>query len=171
MNTIEIKSAYVKGGRVYDAIVRVQVSNGIGYHILGLPDAAVKETLLRVVTALQACGYRTPGKKIVITVEPVEEVKANFSCFDLPVAVGLLLATGQVSFGCDATLYGEVALDGGLRAAGGEREVIERAREENGLVVCSIDGCRQVYSNKNLIGFGGLRHLVSYSETCNLMKI
>ena len=57
-NTItkEVRSAFVKGGGVHNATVRVQVSDGIGYHIIGLPDNAVKESLLRVITALQSIG-------------------------------------------------------------------------------------------------------------------
>lgn len=170
-NIASIKSAYVSGGKVHDVTVRVQVSDGIGYHIIGLSDAAVRETLLRVITALQSTGGHVPGKKVVICVEPVEEIKANFSCFDLPIAVAILLATGQVSFKHDATIYGALALDGKLLAAGGEASVIDRARFEKGLFVGSCDGCRGVYSNRNLIGFESLRHLVSYAETCNLLPL
>ena len=173
-NTItkEVRSAFVKGGGVHNATVRVQVSDGIGYHIIGLPDNAVKESLLRVITALQSIGARVPGKKVVITVEPVEEIKANFSCFDLPIAVGILLASGQTSFEhAGAIIYGALAIDGSLRAAGCEASVIDRARFEKGLFVGSCDGCRGVYSNRNLIGFESLRHLVSYAETCNLLPL
>lgn len=168
-NIASIKSAYVSGGKVHDVTVRVQVSDGIGYHIIGLPDAAVRETLLRVITALQSTGGHVPGKKVVICVEPVEEIKANFSCFDLPIAVAILLATGQVSFKHDATIYGALALDGKLLAAGGELEVLEAVREAHGLFVSSIDGLRPVTSNRRLIGFESLRHLTSYAETCNLL--
>ena len=50
--------------------VEVNISNGIGIHLVGLPDAAVKESLLRTVTALQTLGFHIPGKKIVINLAP-----------------------------------------------------------------------------------------------------
>ena len=48
------------------------VTQGIGIHLVGLADAAVKESLLRTVTALQAFGYRIPGKKIIINLAPAD---------------------------------------------------------------------------------------------------
>lgn len=166
-----IKSAFVKDGRVREVTVSVQVGDGIGYHIIGLPDTAVKETLLRVLTALQASDYRVPGKKVVICVEPLEEVKGNFSCFDLPIAAALLEVTAQASFMYDdgVIVYGELSIDGRLRAAGGEREVIEHVRgEKGGLFAGSADGCQQETTNRALIGFESLRHFANYAETCKL---
>ncbi|MBR5043018.1 MAG: hypothetical protein IKX67_07235 [Bacteroidales bacterium] len=164
-----VKTAYLKDGKVYDATVNVEVQKGIGIHLIGLPDEVVRENLLRVVTALMAAGYKLPGKKIVVRVEPVEEKKCYCAGFDLPIALGILLATGQVSFECSDTFYGELALDGGLRATGVERTIVEHMRaKKNEVVALSNTGCRVLDSSRALIGFDSLQQLIKYAEVCEL---
>ena len=51
---------------VIPVVVEISVQTGIGIFLVGLPDSAVKESLLRVTTALQSCDYRIPGRKVVI---------------------------------------------------------------------------------------------------------
>lgn len=72
--------------------VEVDITSGIGIHLVGLADAAVKESLLRTVTALQSMGYRIPGKKIVINLAPADMHKKG-SGYDLPIAVGIIAAS------------------------------------------------------------------------------
>ena len=61
-----IHSAKCVGVQAVDVTVEVDISPGIGIHLVGLADAAVKESLLRTITALTSLGFRVPGKKIVI---------------------------------------------------------------------------------------------------------
>ena len=75
--------------------VEVDVDRGIGIHLVGLADAAVKESLLRTTTALQTLGFRIPGKKIVINLAPAD-LRKNGSGYDLPIAIGVLAASEQV---------------------------------------------------------------------------
>ena len=71
MSTVtRVTSVKTHGINAVQTTVEVQVSNGIGIHLVGLADQAVKESLLRTVTALQANGYRIPGKKVVINLAP-----------------------------------------------------------------------------------------------------
>ena len=63
---VYIHSAKCMGIRAVPVTVEVNITLGIGIHLVGLADAAVKESLLRTVTALQARGFHVPGKKIVI---------------------------------------------------------------------------------------------------------
>lgn len=63
---INIHSAKCIGVQAVNVTVEVDISSGIGIHLVGLADAAVKESLLRTVTALQSLGFRIPGKRIVI---------------------------------------------------------------------------------------------------------
>lgn len=112
-----------KDGKVVPVTVEVEITPGIGIHVMGLADNAVKESLLRVVTALQSLGYYIPGKKIVINLAPADLHKAG-SGYDLPIALGILLESGQVSYNPDGvTYYGELSLDGKLRAAADEFQV------------------------------------------------
>ena len=77
--------------------VEVDIVQGIGIHMVGLADIAVKESLLRTITALQALGFRIPGKKIVINLAPADLHKSG-SGYDLPIAVGIIAASGQREF-------------------------------------------------------------------------
>ena len=69
--------------------VEVDIANGLGIHLVGLADAAVKESLLRTITALQSMGFRIPGRKIVINLAPADMHKKG-SGYDLPIALGII---------------------------------------------------------------------------------
>ncbi len=111
--------------------VEVDCSTGIGLRIVGLPDNAVRESLLRVVTALTGYGYRIPGKRILINLAPAD-IRKEGSSFDLAIAVGLLAVSEQISAprGGEYLLLGELALDGRLRPVPGALPVAVHAREE-----------------------------------------
>ena len=102
--------------------VECTVTPGIGIHIVGIPDMAVKEALLRTVTALQAYGYRIPGKKIIINIAPVaSDAARGISGLDAAIAAALLAASGQEDLPLldKAVIAGELALDGKMRAIAG----------------------------------------------------
>lgn len=91
--TITLTSAVRK--TTWDAVkIHISLCEGIGIHIAGLPDASVKECLLRVATALQSKGFSMPGCKAVIEIEGAENAKFT-SSLDLPIALGLLAASGK----------------------------------------------------------------------------
>ena len=111
------------------ALIECSVSKGIGIHLVGIRDSVVKETLLRVVTALQSYGYEIPGKKIVINISPSNQ-KVSGSAYDLPIALSLIRASGQDCYDSgdhsgnlddllepigDWLAVGEIGLDGTLR--------------------------------------------------------
>ena len=100
--------------------VEIDISMGVGIHLVGLPDSAVKESLLRVNIALASCGYRVPGKRIVINLAPAD-LRKEGSGYDLAIAVGIIMATEQVEFPNikDYIIMGELALNGDLRAVPG----------------------------------------------------
>ena len=75
--------------------VEVDITTGIGIHLVGLADAAVKESLLRTITALQSMGFRIPGRKIVINLAPADMHKKG-SGYDVPIALGIIAASGQL---------------------------------------------------------------------------
>lgn len=111
--------------------VEVDISQGVGIHLVGLADTAVKESLLRTVTALQSLGYRIPGKRITINLAPADLHK-NGSGFDLPIALGIVSASGQETFP-DIEAYlimGELGLDGSVREIQGALPFAEFARQQ-----------------------------------------
>ncbi len=96
--------------------IEVNISSGIGYHLVGLPDNAIKESNYRIAAALSNIGYKLPGKKITINLAPAD-VRKEGSAYDLPLALGILTASGQISAPDIAsyTIIGELALDGSIR--------------------------------------------------------
>ncbi|MBP5488540.1 MAG: YifB family Mg chelatase-like AAA ATPase [Bacteroidales bacterium] len=122
--------------------VEVDISVGIGVHLCGLADVAVKESLLRTVTALQSRGYRIPGKKIVINLAPADTHK-NGSGYDLPIAIGIIAASEQASLPLLSRflLMGELGLDGSVRSVPGGLPTAELARK------AGFDGCILPYDS------------------------
>lgn len=116
----KVNSCRTVGVHGVPTLVEVSVESGVGIHLVGLADAAVKESLLRVVTAIRSSGYSLSGGKTVINVAPADLTKGG-SQFDLPIALGILSASGQIRVDdLDRWMVlGELGLDGSVRAVPG----------------------------------------------------
>ncbi|MGM9741544.1 MAG: YifB family Mg chelatase-like AAA ATPase [Candidatus Cryptobacteroides sp.] len=125
---MNIYCAKCVGIQAVPVTVEVDISSGIGIHLVGLADVAVKESLLRTMTALQSLGFRIPGKKIVINLAPAD-VRKNGSGYDLPIALGILAASGQCQLpGLDSyIIMGELGLDGSVKPVPGAISIAEYA--------------------------------------------
>ena len=135
---INIHCAKCIGIDAVPVTVEVNLSTGIGIHLVGLADAAVKESLLRTITALQSLGFRIPGKKIVINLAPADMHKKG-SGYDVPIALGIIAASGQRSLPSlgEFLIMGELGLDGGVRDIPGALPIVELA-ERKGLSGCIL---------------------------------
>lgn len=116
--------------------------------IVGLPDAAVKESRERIRSALYSCGYEHPSGSTLVNLAPAD-LKKEGAAFDLPIAVGLIAATGAVAPALleDAMILGELALDGGVRPVRGILSVALAVREKKEirkLIVPSKNGSEAV---------------------------
>ncbi|MBP5336813.1 MAG: YifB family Mg chelatase-like AAA ATPase [Bacteroidales bacterium] len=113
-----------------EVTVEIDIDRGIGIHLVGLADVAVKESLLRTTTALEALGFRIPGKKIVINLAPAD-LRKNGSGYDLPIAVGIIAASEQrhLPRAEQFILMGELGLDGSVRPIPGALPFAEMARQ------------------------------------------
>lgn len=111
--------------------VEVDVSPGISFFLVGLPDSAVRESQQRIGTALHTVGAKLPGKKIVINMAPAD-LKKEGSSFDLAIAMGILAASDQYLFNTleDYVILGELALDGTIRQVKGALPIAVHAKEE-----------------------------------------
>ncbi len=100
--------------------VEVHVGGGQGiFHLVGLPDTAVREAKERVRAAVLSSGYRFPSRRLTVNLAPADIPKAG-SAYDLPIALGVLAASGAVPPGVTGVVaLGELALDGGVRPARG----------------------------------------------------
>ncbi len=121
----------VAGIDAYTITIEVNVSQGIKFFIVGLPDSAVKESEQRMQSALKINGYKWPGYKIIINMAPAD-IRKEGSAYDLPLAIGILAASNQIS---DMKLskyliMGELSLDGSLQPIKGVLPIAIKAREE-----------------------------------------
>ena len=114
---VTVYSAKCIGIEAVGVSVETHVDLGIGIHLVGLADVAVKESLLRTMTALVTLGYRIPGKRIVINMAPAD-LRKNGSLYDVPIAVSIVAATGQMELPNieKYLILGELGLDGSIRA-------------------------------------------------------
>lgn len=135
---ININAARCIGIDAESVTVEIDISNGIGIHLVGLADAAVKESLLRTITALNASGFRVPGRKIVINLAPADVHKKGGG-YDLPIALGIIAASDQVSLpGLGKyMIMGELGLDGSVRDVPGALPIVELAARK-GLSGCIL---------------------------------
>ena len=128
---IRVYGAKCTGIQAERVTVEVSIDKGIGIHLVGLADVAVKESLLRTTTALQALGYHIPGRRIVINLAPAD-IHKNGSGYDLPIAIGVIAASGQrpLPLAGSFLMMGELGLDGSVRAVPGGLPFAELAGQE-----------------------------------------
>ncbi|ADX68190.1 YifB family Mg chelatase-like AAA ATPase [Weeksella virosa] len=109
--------------------VEVNIDNGVGYHLVGLPDSAIKESNFRISAALKNVGYKIPGKKITINMAPADLQKEG-SAYDLSIAIGILAASEQIKTDhLDRyIIMGELSLDGSLRPIKGALPIAIQAK-------------------------------------------
>ena len=135
---INIHCAKCVGIDAVPVTVEVNISSGLGIHLVGLADAAVKESLLRTITALQSMGFRIPGKKIVINLAPADMHKKG-SGYDIPIALGIIAASAQRDLPLleRFLVMGELGLDGAVREIPGALPIVELA-DQLGLQGCIL---------------------------------
>ena len=145
--------------------VEVDITAGLGIHLVGLADAAVKESLLRTITALQSMGFKIPGRKIVINLAPADMHKKG-SGYDVPIALGIIAASGQKEMPLIGRyiIMGELGLDGSIRDIPGALPIAELASKK-GFAGCilpleSADGATE-YSNTEIYGVRNLSEAIS----------
>ena len=123
---INIHCAKCVGIEAVPVTVEVDITTGLGIHLVGLADVAVKESLLRTITALQSMGFRIPGKKIVINLAPADMHKKG-SGYDVPIALGIIKASKQRELPLleQFVIMGELGLDGSVRDIPGALPIAE----------------------------------------------
>ena len=111
--------------------IEVNVSAGIKFFLVGLPDNAVKESHYRIEAALKNIGYKIPGKKFIINMAPAD-IRKEGSAYDLPLAIGILAATKQIKSSNvnEYIIMGELSLDGSLNSIKGALPIAIQARKE-----------------------------------------
>ncbi len=127
----EIVSGAVVGIEGFAVTVEIDLAKGLpSFTIVGLPNAAVRESRERVTAAIRNNGFQFPNKRITVNLAPAD-VRKEGAAFDLPIAAGVLLASRQIerTINGGAIILGELALDGGLKPVRGVLPIASFARE------------------------------------------
>ncbi|MBS0012114.1 MAG: YifB family Mg chelatase-like AAA ATPase [Bacteroidales bacterium] len=168
---VKTYSSAVFGIEAATVTIEVNVSRGVRFFLVGLPDVAVKESQQRIESALRAIGLRWPGKQVVINMAPAD-VRKEGSSFDLPLAIGIMAANEKIicrdldSF----VLLGELSLDGTLKPVKGILPVALNARDEGfrGLIVPAANAMEAAVVSK--LEVYGMDHLSDVIDFFNGMK-
>ena len=148
--------------------VEVNVDSGIGYHLVGLPDNAIKESNYRIAAALLNNGYKIPGKKITINMAPAD-LRKEGSAYDLTLAMGILAASKQIQaedLG-DFLIMGELSLDGSLQPIKGALPIAVKAREEGfkGFILPNQNAKEAaIVSNLKVYGIDNIKQVINYFD-------
>ncbi len=148
--------------------VEVNVDTGIGYHLVGLPDNAIKESNFRIAAALQNNGYKIPGKKIIINMSPAD-LRKEGSAYDLTLAIGILAASHQIKDDDLETylIMGELSLDGSLQPIKGALPIAIKAREEGfkGFILPSQNAKEAAIVNDlRVYGVDNIKQVIDYFD-------
>ena len=127
---VKVYGAAVQGINATPITIEVNCSTGIRFMLVGLPDASVKESHERIVSALQANGFAFPRRQIVINMSPAD-IRKEGSAYDLPLAIGVLAASGNINAEKleKFVIMGELSLDGSILPIKGALPIAIMAKE------------------------------------------
>jgi len=148
--------------------VEVNITSGVNFLMVGLPDSAVKESQQRVQAALKQFGYKIPGKSVVINMAPAD-IRKEGSAYDLTIAAGILAASEQIqSKGIsDYVIMGELSLDGGVQAIKGVLPIAIQAKKEGfkGIILPKQNAREAaVVSGLEVYGIENIKELIDFFD-------
>ncbi|MBB6680146.1 YifB family Mg chelatase-like AAA ATPase [Aequorivita sp. 609] len=147
--------------------VEVNVDKGVGYHLVGLPDNAIRESNYRIAAALQNNGYKIPGKKLILNMSPAD-LRKEGSAYDLTLAMGILIATEQIQERnalSDFIIMGELSLDGNLQPIRGALPIAIKAKEEGfkGIILPNQNAKEAaIVEGLNVYGIDNIKEVIDY---------
>jgi magnesium chelatase family protein len=162
-----ISSCGLRGVEGYPVAVELDLANGLpGFFTVGLPDAAVRESRERVGAAVRNSGYQFPQRRITLNLAPAQARKEG-SHYDLPIALAVLAASGQLAGGEWTERYcfvGELALDGSLRPVRGVLAMASQAKRQgfSGMVVPRDNAAEVAATGLAAYGAAGLREVAEF---------
>ncbi|OSY86966.1 magnesium chelatase [Tenacibaculum holothuriorum] len=154
--------------------VEVNIDKGIGYHLVGLPDNAVKESSYRISAALSNNGYKLPGKKIIINMAPAD-IRKEGASYDLTLAIGILAASNQIQSKNieEYIIMGELSLDGGLHPIKGALPIAIKAREEGfKYFILPKENAKEaaIVNDLQVLGVDNIMEVINHFDEKELLK-
>ena len=158
--------AAVQGINATIITIEVNLSQGIKFLLVGLPDNAVKESHERIVSSMQYNGYKFPRQQIVVNMAPAD-IRKEGSAYDLPLAIGIMAAGGQIKESAlkDYVIMGELSLDGSLQPIKGVLPIAIKAREEGfkGFILPNQNAREAaVVNNLDVYGVNNIKEVVEF---------
>lgn len=163
---VKVFGAAVQGISATQITIEVNCSKGIKFMLVGLPDASVKESHERIISALQVNGYKFPRQQVVINMSPAD-IKKEGSAYDLPLAVGIMAASDSLKTDKldHYMLMGELSLDGSILPVKGALPIAIKARELGfrGLIVPKKNAKEAgVVNNLEVYGVENITEVVNF---------
>jgi len=158
--------AAVTGIDAITITIEVNVTRGIRFFLVGLPDNAVKESQQRIESVFKETGHKWPGKRIVVNMAPADTRKEG-SAYDLPIAVGVLAADEQITSSriSDFMMMGELSLDGSIHPIKGALPIALQAKSDGfkGFIVPKANAREAaVVKGLNVYGVESFREVVDF---------
>ena len=174
---IKIYGSSIFGVSAQTITIEVNVdTGGVGYHLVGLPDNAIKESSYRISAALKNCGYKIPGKKVTINMAPAD-LRKEGAAYDLSIAIGILIASDQIlgENVQDYIIMGELSLDGSLQPIKGILPIAIQAREEGFKgIILPKQNTREaaIVNNLDVYGVENIKEVIDFfNEGKSLEKV
>lgn len=148
--------------------VEVDVIQGQKFWLTGLPDNAIKESQHRIESAMKTLGYFFPRIKVVVNLAPAD-IRKEGSAYDLPIALGILKASGQITAEHldKFVIMGELSLDGEVRPIKGVLPIAIQSRKENfAAIILPIQNTSEaaIVNNIDVIGVSTLKEAIEFIE-------
>lgn len=169
MSIAKLNSRALTGMSAPQVIVEVHVASGLpSFSIVGLPDTEIKESRDRVRSAIQNSGFDFPARRITVNLAPADLPKDS-SRYDLPIALGILIASGLVKPQIDMEQFefaGELALDGTLRPVKGILAMTFGVNENNRQFIMPMQNIQEAVIIESIVVYGieSLKQIVAHLE-------
>ena len=173
---VKLKGSALLGIEAIIITIEINVSMGQGYHIVGLPDNSIKESLDRTESAIKANGFHMPRTKILVNLSPAD-LKKTGAAFDLPIAIGLIAASEQLNSTIplnEILIMGELGLDGLLYPIKGAIAMAIKAKSLGLLaLILPIENVKEasIIEDISIFGFSQLSEVVQFLKAGNLKPI
>ncbi|WP_026915624.1 YifB family Mg chelatase-like AAA ATPase [Christiangramia portivictoriae] len=171
---VKVYGSAVFGVDATTITIEVNVASGIGYHLVGLPDNAVKESSYRITAALQNNGYKLPGKKIIVNMAPAD-LRKEGSAYDLSFAMGILAASEQIKASniSEYIIMGELSLDGSLQPIKGALPIAIQAKKEGfkGFILPEQNAREAaIVSGLDVFGVTNIKEVIDFFHSGKLLE-
>ncbi len=163
---VKTYGAAVQGIHAATITIEVNVTPGIRFSLVGLPDNCIKESHERMMSALGVCGLEFPHYQVIVNMAPAD-IRKEGAAYDLPLTIGIMAGAGQVKYEelSQYIIMGELSLDGTLQPIKGALPIAIKAREEGfrGLIL-PAENAREaaVVNNLNVYGAKNLKEVIDF---------